>query len=347
MTGIVIGQSAAAAIAAAPARSRMVRQRRHGRPRQRGGDRHQLQPHADGRLRCSTCPASASTPGYARRLACSRCPGRCAAAATTLKSHVTYEDERLRLCLACGSFQQLGQLRRRGAGGLDKPCRARFGCGPTRTGLYVLQRVARGQSPRVGLPRPADQLRSAVAAQQRAAGIGQAKRGAPRMEAAFPRAVAATPAEVQVLNQLRAVFDSIDANGDGAVSKDELAACFRNNPGLMQEAGFEQLVAIAGFNPEFHTFGHLDARHDDRVTWDAVEDHLRHGHKAREARDEGCGSVVAMPCHQPQHLRGSEAAPSKPAERGAPGSAVERLAALRARVRARAAGNAPTGGPAR
>jgi len=91
-------------------------------------------------------------------------------------------------------------------------------------------------------------------------------------------AAAELPATDKALKQLRAVFESIDADGDGAVSKDELAAKLKTDTdehGLMKEGSFGQLVADAGFNPNFHCLEQLDTNKDGRIAWDEFEQNLK------------------------------------------------------------------------
>jgi len=91
-------------------------------------------------------------------------------------------------------------------------------------------------------------------------------------------AAAEVPADEKVITQLKAIFDSIDANKDGSVSRAELEAQLKadtGEDGSVKDDSFGQLVQEAGFDPNFGTFGHLDTNSDDRITWEEFEKHLR------------------------------------------------------------------------
>jgi len=91
-------------------------------------------------------------------------------------------------------------------------------------------------------------------------------------------AAAEGPAHKKVMTQLKGIFDSIDANQDGSVSKDELAVKLKadcDEHGLIKDGTFGQLVEEAGFNPSFRTFESLNTNSDDRITWEEFEKNLR------------------------------------------------------------------------
>merc|ERR1712113_1261598 len=91
-------------------------------------------------------------------------------------------------------------------------------------------------------------------------------------------AAAEVAAREKVLTQLKGIFDSIDADQSGSVSKDELAAKLkadRDEHGLIKDGTFGTLVEEAGFNPTFRTFEQLDTSSDGRITWEEFEKHLR------------------------------------------------------------------------
>jgi len=77
------------------------------------------------------------------------------------------------------------------------------------------------------------------------------------------------PADEKALQQLRKLFELIDANGDAAVSRTELASA------LNQDASVGKLVEEAGFNSDFCVLEQLDTNSDERITWDEFEAHLR------------------------------------------------------------------------
>merc|ERR1712176_495708 len=71
-------------------------------------------------------------------------------------------------------------------------------------------------------------------------------------------------AREKVLTQLKGIFDSIDADQSGSVSKDELAAKLKadsDEHGLIKDG-------------TFRTFEQLDTNSDGRITWEEFEKHL-------------------------------------------------------------------------
>lgn len=76
------------------------------------------------------------------------------------------------------------------------------------------------------------------------------------------------PAAEKAISQLKAVFNSIETDGDDAVSKDELAAK------LNEDDSVGKLVADAGFNPNFFVLDQLDTKNDGRINWDEFAQNL-------------------------------------------------------------------------
>jgi len=102
-------------------------------------------------------------------------------------------------------------------------------------------------------------------------------------------AAAEVPAQELALTQLKGIFDSIDTNKDGSVSKDEFAAKLKadtDENGLMKDDSFGQLVQEAGFNPSFRTFDQFHTNSDDRITWEEFEKNLR-GTATLEVKETG------------------------------------------------------------
>jgi len=87
-------------------------------------------------------------------------------------------------------------------------------------------------------------------------------------------------ADEKALQQLKLIFESLDANHDKAVSRDELAA------GLQKDENLRNLVEEAGFNAQFCVLDQLDTNHDGKITWDEFEAHLRAAAK-EEVKEEG------------------------------------------------------------
>merc|ERR1712060_154430 len=82
----------------------------------------------------------------------------------------------------------------------------------------------------------------------------------------------------RILRQLKSIFDGIDTDHNGTVSKAELTAKLnsdRDEHGLIKDGTFGKLVEEAGFNPLWHAFADLDTNNDGRITWEEFEAHLR------------------------------------------------------------------------
>jgi len=94
-------------------------------------------------------------------------------------------------------------------------------------------------------------------------------------------------ADEKALQQLRKVFDALDSNKDGAVSKDELTA------GLAKDESLGQLITEAGFNPEYHVLEDLDSNADGRIAWVEFEKHLRKAAK-EQVKETGEVSPAAV-----------------------------------------------------
>lgn len=77
------------------------------------------------------------------------------------------------------------------------------------------------------------------------------------------------PADEKALKQLKVIFEALDANHDGAVSKDELSNA------MNQEPTIPRLITEAGFNAKYYVLEQLDTNHDGRITWNEFEDHLK------------------------------------------------------------------------
>merc|ERR1740120_660920 len=82
------------------------------------------------------------------------------------------------------------------------------------------------------------------------------------------------------MQQLKKIFEALDSNADGGVSREELAA------GLEKDDSVGKLVEEAGFNTEYYVLEQLDTNQDGRITWDEFEKHLRAAAK-EEVKETG------------------------------------------------------------
>lgn len=73
----------------------------------------------------------------------------------------------------------------------------------------------------------------------------------------------------RALAQLKLIFDKIDANTDGAISKAELAKALHADTSLVD------FIKDAGFNPKFSVLDQLDTNNDGYVTWEEFRTHLK------------------------------------------------------------------------
>jgi len=109
-------------------------------------------------------------------------------------------------------------------------------------------------------------------------------------------AAAELPADEKVLRQLKSLFESLDANEDGGVSKEELATGLKKGTdehGLMKDDSLGKLIEQAGFNPHWCVLEQLDTNKDGRITWGEFEAHLRSAAK-EEVKEKGDVMVAVM-----------------------------------------------------
>merc|ERR1712029_548755 len=87
--------------------------------------------------------------------------------------------------------------------------------------------------------------------------------------------VADLEAGEKALSWLKAAFEKIAADADGAVSKQELAAISQKD--LVEEVGeaMGKWIADAGFNPLWNSFEQLDTNKGGAVSWPEFEAHVR------------------------------------------------------------------------
>merc|ERR1712060_153855 len=105
-----------------------------------------------------------------------------------------------------------------------------------------------------------------------------------KMVAANAAEVTSIGPEEKALQQLRKLFELIDASGDGSVNTTELDSA------LNQDGSIGKLIEEAGFDSNFCVLDELDANKDERITWDEFEARLR-GAARKEV--EELGDVIA------------------------------------------------------
>jgi len=98
-------------------------------------------------------------------------------------------------------------------------------------------------------------------------------------------------ADERALQQLKQLFESLDANADKAVSREELAA------GLKKDESIGKLIEEAALNTEYYVLEQLDTNQDGRITWDEFEAHLR---KAAKEEVKETGEVAAAVALAPE-----------------------------------------------
>lgn len=111
-------------------------------------------------------------------------------------------------------------------------------------------------------------------------------------------AAAEEPAAEKVLKQLRAIYDSIDANHDGAVSHKELKAKLiedQDEHGLPKNGTFMELMKDADFDPNFKAFQQLDSDGDGVVTWEEFKNTLS---KTALEEVKQTGEIAAAPAEE-------------------------------------------------
>jgi len=86
------------------------------------------------------------------------------------------------------------------------------------------------------------------------------------------------PVEEKALKRLRELFDNLDANDDGTVNKEELAAGLKKDKdehGLMKDDSLGKLIEQARLNPHWDVLEKLDTNKDGFIAWEEFEAHLR------------------------------------------------------------------------
>merc|ERR1712060_523166 len=68
-------------------------------------------------------------------------------------------------------------------------------------------------------------------------------------------------------------FESLTADEEGAVSKDELATKVKDTEDVDGQS-IGTLVGQAGFNPLYHALEHLDTNKDGQISWEEFKVHV-------------------------------------------------------------------------
>jgi len=110
-------------------------------------------------------------------------------------------------------------------------------------------------------------------------------------------AAAELPVEEKVFKRLRELFDNLDANDDGAVNKEELAAGLKKDKdehGLMKDDSLGKLIEQAGLNPYCDVLESLDTNKDGFIAWEEFEAHLRSVAKQEVQETGDVGAAVVL-----------------------------------------------------
>jgi len=101
------------------------------------------------------------------------------------------------------------------------------------------------------------------------------------VEAAEKALECSVAAGEKALQWLKQRFDSLVANEDGAVSKEELAAKVKETEDADGE-NIGHLIGQAGFNPLWHTLDQLDTNKDGHISWEEFKAHVCGASKMEE-----------------------------------------------------------------
>jgi Ca2+-binding EF-hand superfamily protein len=85
-------------------------------------------------------------------------------------------------------------------------------------------------------------------------------------------------AAVHAEEHLKAVFQGLDANGDGFVSREELTSSLgqlMDSSCIVTEKSMRTLLVDAGLDPDFNVFDQLDANHDGKITWEEFSSKMK------------------------------------------------------------------------
>jgi len=110
-------------------------------------------------------------------------------------------------------------------------------------------------------------------------------------------AAAELPVQEKVFKRLKELFDNLDADEDGAVNKEELAAGLKEDKdenGLMKDDSLGKLIERADLNPYWNVLEDFDTNKDGFISWVEFEAHLRSVAK-EEVQDTGdIGAAVVL-----------------------------------------------------
>lgn len=104
------------------------------------------------------------------------------------------------------------------------------------------------------------------------------------------------PVEEKLFKQLRELFDNLDADKSGEVSKDELASGLKKGTdenGEMKDDSLGKLMERAGFDLDLDMLEQLDTNKDGLITWDEFDQHLRSSAR-KEVQDSGAIAAAVV-----------------------------------------------------
>merc|ERR1712113_1375916 len=110
-------------------------------------------------------------------------------------------------------------------------------------------------------------------------------------------AAAELPVEEKVIKRLKELFDYLDADEDGAVNKEELAAGLKEDKdehGLMKDDSLGKLIERAGLNPYWNVLDDFDTNKDGFISWVEFEAHLRSVTKQEVQETGDVGAAVVL-----------------------------------------------------
>merc|ERR1712187_291569 len=80
------------------------------------------------------------------------------------------------------------------------------------------------------------------------------------------------------MGHLKAVFQGLDVNANGFVSREELTSSLgqlMDSSCIVSEKNMRTLLVDAGLDPDSSVFDQLDANHDGKISWEEFASTLR------------------------------------------------------------------------